>query len=60
MVTKEETWEKGINYEFWIDIYTLLYKIDNKDLLHIIENSIQNSVRNYMRKESEKNGYMYN
>ena len=37
---------RGINWEFGIDIYTLLYmkKITNKNLLYSTENSTQYSV----------------
>ena len=51
----------GINWEFGIDIYTLLYikQITNKDLLYSIGNSTQNSILTCMEKES-KSGYMYN
>ena len=38
MVTKGER-EVGINWKIWIDIYTLIDKIDNKDLLHYTGNS---------------------
>ena len=48
--------ERGINWEFGINIYTLLYikQIINKDLLYVTGNSTQNSVIAYMGKESEK------
>ena len=39
-------WGGGINWEFGIDLYTLLYlkQITNKDLLHSTGNSAQYSV----------------
>ena len=51
----------GIHLEFWINIYTLLYikQIINQDLLGSTGNSTQYSIITNMRKESEKNGYMY-
>ena len=53
----------GINWEFGIDIYILLYikQINRKNLLHSTGNSTQYSVMAYMGKES-KSGcmYMYN
>ena len=41
MATEEATWRKGINQEFWISIYTLLYikQIMNKDLVYKTGNS---------------------
>ena len=55
----------GINQEFGISIYTLLYikQIISKDLLYSTGNSIQYSVVIYMGKDSEKEWiyvYMYN
>ena len=46
----------GINWEFGINVYTLLYikYIINKDLLYRTGNSTQYSVITYMGKESEK------
>ena len=46
----------GINSEFGINIYTLLYikQIINKDLLYSTGKSTQYSVITYMGKESEK------
>ena len=46
----------GINQEFGINIYTLLYikQITNKDLLYSTGNSTQYSVMAYMGKESKK------
>ena len=46
----------GINEEFGINIYTLLYikQIINKDLLDSTGNSIQYSVITSVGKESEK------
>ena len=51
----------GINQEIRINIYILLYKIDNKNLLYSTGNSTQYSVTAYMGKESKKkkSGYMY-
>ena len=51
MVTKSERLRGGINQEFGINTYTLLYikQIINKD----IRNSTQYSVITYMGKESE-------
>ena len=52
MVTREEVLGGGINWEFVIDIYTLLYMkyITNKSLLYSTGNSIQYSVITYMGK----------
>ena len=46
----------GINQEFGINIYALLYtkQIINKDLLYSTGNSAQYPVITYMGKESEK------
>ena len=46
----------GINQEFGINIYALLYikQIINKDLLYSTGNSTQYTVITYMGKESEK------
>ena len=46
----------GINQEFEINIYTLVYtkQIINKDLLYSTGNSTQYTVITYMGKESEK------
>ena len=46
----------GINQEFWINIYTLLYikQINNKDLLYSTRNYTQKLVITYNGKESEK------
>ena len=54
--TKGETLVGGINQEFGINMYTLLYIkwITNKDLLHSTGKSIQYCVITYMGKESEK------
>ena len=56
MGTKGERWENGINKEFGINIYTLLYikQIINKDLLYSTGNSAQYSVITYMEKDSKK------
>ena len=43
-VTSREGWEGGIEWEFGTDMYTLLYKIVNKDLLYSTGNSAQYSV----------------
>ena len=62
MVTKVEK-RGGINWEFGINRYTLLYikQIDNKDLLYSTGNYIQYLVITYNGKESEKECiYMYN
>jgi len=55
MVTKGE---KGINQELGINIHTLLYirQITNMDLLW---DSTQYSMITYMKKEYEKDEYMY-
>ena len=60
-------WMGEVNQEFWINIYTLLYKLyikqpNNKDLLYNSENYIQYLVIAYSGQESEKNThtYMYN
>ena len=47
---------RGINWEIWTDIHTLLYikQIANKDLLYGTGNSTQYSVMTYMGKESKK------
>ena len=46
MASKGEGREGGINWEYGIDIYTLLYikEINNKDLLYSTGNSTQYSV----------------
>ena len=48
----------GMNWEIWIDIYTLLIvcikEITNKNLLYSRVNSTQYSVMTYMGKESKK------
>ena len=46
MVTREEGWEAGTDWEFGIDTHTLLYlkQIISKDLLYSIGNSAQSSV----------------
>ena len=46
----------GINWEFGINIYTLLYikEINNKNLLYSTGNYIQHLVITYNRKESVK------
>ena len=56
MVTKGERCGGGINYEFGINIYRLLYikQIINKDLPYSTGNYTQYSVTTYMGKESEK------
>ena len=55
MVTKEETLEGGINDEFGINIYTILYKIDNQQGPTVSTgNSTQYSVITYMGKGSKK------
>ena len=43
MVTSGEGWERRIDWEFRIDMYTLLYlkKIINEDLLYSTGNSAQ-------------------
>ena len=52
MVTKGET-GRGINEEFWINIYTPLYikYINNKELSYSTGNYIQYSVINHNGKE---------
>ena len=54
-------WGAGINQELGINIHTLLYIrwITNKDLLYSTGNSTKYSVIAYVRKESEKDEYMY-
>ena len=49
-------WEGGINKEFEIKIYTLLYikQITNKDLLYSTGNYAQYLIIIYKGKESEK------
>ena len=66
MVTKGER-GGGINQEFGINIYTLLYikQTNNKDPLYSTGNYIQNLIINYNGKESEKEQiyvhmYIYN
>ena len=54
MITKGEMLQGGVNQEVGIDIYTLLYKINNKDLLQSTGESTQHSVITSMGKESEK------
>ena len=56
MVTKGERCGGGINYEFGINIYRLLYikEITNKNLLCSTGNSTQYSVIAYMTKEYKK------
>ena len=44
----------GINWEIGIDIYTPLYKTDNKNLLYSTGNSTQYSVMTHMGIESKK------
>ena len=48
MATRGEEWGGGIDWEFGIDMYTLLYLkwITNKDLLYSTGNSAQYSVIN--------------
>ena len=60
MVTKGEKVGGGINQEFGINIYTLLYikQINNKDLLYSTGNYIQYLKIVYNGKESEKE-YIY-
>ena len=55
MVTKGEMLGGGINWDFQINIYTLLYikYITKKGLLHSTGKYIQYSVITYMWKESE-------
>ena len=49
-------WGKGIDWEFGIDMYTLLYlkQVTNKDLLYSTGNCAQYSVITKMGKEFEK------
>ena len=56
MVTKEERWGRGMDWEPRIGISALLYIecIVNGDLLYGTENSSQYSMISYMGKESEK------
>ena len=51
----------GIDWEFGMDMYTLLYikQIANKDLLHSTGNSTQYSVKTKWEKNLKKNSYMY-
>ena len=46
MVTSREGWWGGIDYEFGIDMYILLYlkQVTNKDLLYSTGNATQYSV----------------
>ena len=52
MITRAEGWQVGIDQEFGVDMYTLLYlkQITNKDLLYSTGNS-QYSAITYMGKE---------
>ena len=61
MVTKGETLGGGINWEFGIEIYTLLCMewMSKKDLLYSPRQSTQYSVMTYVGKEMKTNGYMY-
>ena len=54
-------WEGGINQEFEIKIYTLLYikQITNKDLLYSTGNYAQYIIIIYKGKESEKDIYTH-
>ena len=47
MVTRGEGWGKGIDWEFGMDMYTLLYLkwVTNKDLLNSTGNSAQYYVK---------------
>ena len=56
MVTNGERGRGGMNQEFGINRYTLLYikQIVNKDLLHSPGSPTQYSGIHYVRKESEK------
>ena len=56
MVAKGATWGERINWEFGIDIYTLLYikEITNKGSMYSSGNSAQYSVITKIGKESEK------
>ena len=59
-VTKGESWERGINQEFEINIYTMLYIkeiIQNKHALYCTWNSTKNSVITYMGKNMKNSGY---
>ena len=60
MVTKGETWG-GINLEFEIKIYTLLYvkQINNKGLLYSTGDYTQYLMLTYNKKETEKNIYIW-
>lgn len=60
-VTKEERGGVGgINWETWVDIYTLPYikEVTNKDLWYSTRSSIQYSVIAYMGVEYKKSGYL--
>ena len=46
--------KEKMNWQIGIDIHTIIYKIDNKDLPYSTRKSIQYSVITYMRKESKK------
>ena len=64
MVTRGEGWGGGIDWEFEIDMYTLLYlkQITNKDLLYSTGNTAQYSVLKWKKnweKYLKKNRYMY-
>ena len=60
MITGEKVWGE-IDWEFGIDMYTLLYlkQMTNKDLLYSTGNSAQYSVITQMGKEFEKNRCLY-
>ena len=63
LVTREQTygyqregWWGRKDWEFWIDMYTMLYikQITNRDLFYSTGNSAQYPVLAYMGKESKK------
>ena len=62
MVTKGERGGRGINQEFEIKIYTLLYvkyikQITNKNLLYIAQGTLLNISTYKGEKNLKKNGY---
>ena len=61
MITQTERIKKGINQEFGIKRYILLYikQIKNKDLLYSTGNYIQYLTVIYCGKESETHTHMY-
>ena len=56
MIYQRKKGGEGINWEFRINRYTLLYleQINSKDLVHITGNYLQYLIISYNGKESEK------